>query len=284
MTGKRTALGRALGTALIALAGAGPLTGALAQDTTQSPPNSLRVTTKKGLTGTWERYSAGGGLNQSSGGLRPPPNVTVPPRIGPPPFKPAQKAGYEAATKAAREADLRGEPIAINSVNCIPEGMIAMMNAIFPMEILETPGQVTIIQESYNQVRRIYLDEPQGKVGEVEPGFFGHSVGKWEGDTLVVDTIGVKEAARFRQGAEPQVPHSMEMRISERFKLLTPDFLQDEVTITDPVYLAEPWKFAYLYRRVPGYKIQEYVCEDNRAYVDAQGHTRVNLTGSRPKN
>jgi hypothetical protein len=278
-------IGGALGAAAIALTGAGSSGTALGQDTTQSPPNSLRVTTKKGLTGTWERYSRGGGPNQAAPtGLQPPPNVVVPPRIGPPPFKPAQKAAYEAATKAAREADLRGEPIAINSVNCIPEGMIAMMNAIFPMEILETPGQVTIIQESYNQVRRIYLDEVQGKMGDVEPGFFGHSVGKWEGDTLVVDTIGVKEAARFRQGAEPQVPHSMEMRINERFKLLTPDFLQNEVTITDPAYLAEPWKFTYLYRRVPGYKIQEYVCEDNRAYVDAEGHTRVNLTGSRPKN
>jgi hypothetical protein len=266
---------------VVAATAATPLAGALAQDTMQSPPTSQRVTVKKGITGTWERYQRGGGLTSGPGGVQPPASVVVPPRIGTPPFKPEQKAAYEAAAKAAREADQRGEPLAINSVNCVPEGMIAMMNAIFPMEILETPGQVTIIQESYNQVRRIYLDEPQGKVGEVEPGFFGHSVGKWEGDTLVVDTIGVKEAARFRQGAEPQVPHSLEMRISERFKLLTPDFLQDEVTITDPVYLAEPWKFTYLYRRVPGYKIQEYVCEDNRAYVDAEGHTHVDLTGAR---
>jgi hypothetical protein len=273
---------RVAGAALVAATAAAPLAEALAQDTMQSPPGSVRATTRKGITGTWERYSRGGGLNQNPTGPQPPANVVVPARIPTPPFKPDQKVAYEAAAKAAREADLRGEPIAINSVNCVPEGMIAMMNAIFPMEILETPGQITIIQESYNQVRRIYLDEVQGKVGEVEPGFFGHSVGKWEGDTLVVDTIGVKEAARFRQGAEPQVPHSLEMRISERFKLLTPDFLQNEVTITDPVYLAEPWKFTYLYRRVPGYKIQEYVCEDNRAYVDAEGHTRVNLTGARP--
>ena len=56
-----------------------------------------------------------------------------------------------------------------------------------------------------------------------------------------------------------------------------PDFLQNEVTITDPEYLAGPWKFTYLYRRVPGYKIQEYVCEDNHAYIDAQGQTHVDI-------
>jgi hypothetical protein len=98
---------------------------------------------------------------------------------------------------------------------------------------------------------------------------------------LDVDTIGVKEAARFRQGAEPMVPHSLKMRIHERFKLLTPDFLQDEVTITDPVYLDGPWKFTYLYKRDPGYKIQEYVCEANHAYVDDTGHTRVDFGGGK---
>jgi len=262
--------------AFAGLLAAGAAGGLQAQDTTKSPPTSQRVTVKKGMSGTWERYQ------RPAAGETLPAGVTIPPRIQtPPPFKPEHMAAWQAAVKTAKEADQRGEPIAINSVQCIPEGMIAMMNAIFPMEILETPGQVTIIQESYNQVRRIYLDETQPPLEDVEPGFFGHSVGKWEGDTLVVDTVGVKEIARFRQGAEPQVPHSIRMRISERFKLLTPDFLQDEVTITDPDYLTGPWKFTYLYKRAPGYKIQEYVCEDNRAFIDAEGHTRVDITRSR---
>ena len=246
-----------------------------AQDTRQSPPTSLRVTAKTGITGTWERFQRPGP------GEKLPPGVVVPPRIQTPPFTPEHLAEYQAAAKAAREADLAGKPIAINSVQCIPEGMIAMMNAIFPMEVLETPGQVTIIQESYTQVRHIYLGEQMPKLEDIEPGFFGYSVGKWEGKTLVVDTAAVKEVARFRQGAEPQVPHSLEMKINERIRLVAPDFLQDEVTITDPKYLAAPWKFTYLYKRSPGYKIQEYVCEDNRAYIDAEGHTRVNFGGAK---
>ena len=236
------------------------------------------MTTKTGITGTWDRFQGGRGPGGQPLAL--PAGVVVPPRIMTPPFKPKYLAEYQAMAATSRAADKAGVPIAFNSVDCLPEGMITMMNAIFPMEILETPGQVTIIQEAYNQVRRIYLDEKQGTPGDVEPVWYGHSVGHWDKGVLTVDTIGVKELARFRQGAEPMVPHSLDERITEKFKLLTPDFLQDDVTITDPVYLDAPWKFTYLYRRNPGYKIQEYVCEANHAYVDDTGHTRVDFGGA----
>jgi DNA-directed RNA polymerase subunit N (RpoN/RPB10) len=74
---------------------------------------------------------------------------------------------------------------------CLPEGMPAMMGATFPLEILQSKGQVTIIEEAFTQVRRILLDQPQKPIADVEPGFYGHSVGKWEGNVLVVDTVGV---------------------------------------------------------------------------------------------
>ena len=76
--------------------------------------------------------------------------------------------------------------------------MPAMMMAMFPMEVLQTPGQITVIQEAYNQVRRIYLNEKQVPVDDAEPGFWGHSVGHWDGDTLVVNPVGIKEEVRFR--------------------------------------------------------------------------------------
>ena len=61
-----------------------------------------------------------------------------------------------------------------------------MMQAMFPMEILETPGQITIIEEAFNQVRRIHLGAP-GSCRETEPRFAGQSTGRWEGAVLVVD-------------------------------------------------------------------------------------------------
>jgi hypothetical protein len=132
---------------------------------------------------------------------------------------------------------------------------------------------VTVIEEAFNQVRRIYLGETPMAPEEAEPRFAGHSVGRWEGDTLVVETVGIKERVRFRH-----VPHSMSMRIVERIRLLDSDFLENRITVTDPEYLTGPWSWTWMYRRWPGYKIQEYVCEDNRYYADPeQGNQRLRI-------
>ncbi len=102
-------------------------------------------------------------------------------------------------------------------------------------------------------------------IDDAEPGFWGHSVGHWEGDTLIVNTVGIKEEVRFR-GA----PHSPNMQIDERIRMLPKDIFEDQVTVTDPEYLTQPWKFTWKYVRKPGYKILEYVCEANREYQDPQ--------------
>jgi hypothetical protein len=137
------------------------------------------------------------------------------------------------------------------------------MQSTFPMEILETPGQVTIIQEAFTQVRRIFLDAPAIAPQDAEPRFTGHSTGKWDGNTLVVQTVGVKETVRFRN-----TPHSANVRITERMQLVNDGILQNQVTIDDPEYLTKPWTWTWMYHRWPGYKIQEYVCEDNRYFED----------------
>jgi hypothetical protein len=151
--------------------------------------------------------------------------------------------------------------------------MPAMMMGMFPMEVLQTPGQVTIIQEAYNQVRRIYLGYELPAPEEAEPLYWGHSSGKWEGDTLVVETVGIKPYVRFRDA-----PHGIHMRIVERLRLLSPDMMEDQITITDPEYLTGPWTFKYMYKRKHGYKMNEYVCEANREYLDPEtGGVRLKI-------
>jgi hypothetical protein len=209
------------------------------------------------MTGTWNRYPE---IDE-----KPKPEFPPAAPIPPPPLKPEYKADYDARRKAVQEAEARGQPLYSNYTACLPDGMPAMMMAMFPMEVLQTPGQVTIIQEAYNQVRRIYMNAELPGYEDAEPGYWGHSSGKWEGDTLVVDTIGIKEDVRFRD-----VPHGNQMRIHERLKLLSPDMMQDEVTITDPVTLTGPWSFKYMYKRAPGYKMNEYVCEANREFLDPE--------------
>jgi len=179
---------------------------------------------------------------------------------------------WQAKNQAAREADAKGTPLATNATLCLPEGMPGMMGATFPLEILQSKGQVTIIEEAYTQVRRILLDQPQKAVDDVEPGFYGHSVGHWEGDTLAADTVGVKENVRYQN-----VPHSSEMKIRERFRLVTPDILWDEITIDDPATLEKPWTFTVAYRRLPGYQLLEYICEDNRESADENGLQKIRI-------
>jgi hypothetical protein len=219
-----------------------------------SPPTSKRVTDKSSINGVWETWL---GRNDPAH----PPSPNIPPA----PLKPEYQAKVDAATRANREASSKGKPPTTAWSQCLPEGFPSMMRSgSFAVEILVTPGQVTMINELLNQVHRIYLDEPQGKIGEVEPVFFGHSVGHWEGDTLVVDTIGVKEDALFRE-----MPHSDQQRITERIRLLSPDWLEDQTTIEDPVVLTAPWKFTWIMKRNNAAKLQEYVCENNREFDDS---------------
>ena len=223
----------------------------LAEGQAQSPPD---------FSGSWERYRGPAGDPAN-----PPPEAT-------PPLKAELLVEWQARRAAERAADARGEPIASGYVYCLPDGVPSMMSGPFPLEIVQGKGQINIAQEAYSQIRRIYFGKAQTTLDDIELGFYGHSVGEWAGDTLVVDTIGIKDYVRFRD-----VPHTREMRVIERFHLVNPDILWDEITIEDPAMLEMPWTVTFAYRRMPDYEIIEYVCEDNREYADENGVTRLRL-------
>lgn len=231
--------------------------------TAAEPARPQSAPVGRGLTGSWEAYpSRGEGFGS---GVQP---KTPPPRPAPvpePPLKQPHLDEWRTLQKRNAELTQKGLPPVTTGMACIGEGMPAMMQATFPMEILETPGQVTIVQEAYNQVRRVYLDAPPLAPEDAEPRFAGHSTGRWQGDTLVVETVGIKESTQFRN-----TPHSTKMRITERFRLLDDEMLENRVTIDDPEYLTKPWSWTWMYKRWPGYQIQEYVCEDNRYFEDPQ--------------
>ena len=200
----------------------------------------------------------------------------APPAAGPLVLKPEYAKAFEARRVAEAEATRRGEPLPSAGMLCSPYGMPRMMAvATYPMEILQTPGQVTIITEAFSEVRRIYLNRAQEPIDDVPPGYYGHSVGRWDGETLVVDTVGIKESV----AGYNNMPHSRQMRITERFRLITADVLYDEITIQDPVVLEQPVTYTRAYRRLPAYEMVEFVCENNREYVDAQGKVRMRLPG-----
>jgi len=185
---------------------------------------------------------------------------------------PKLKEPYASEWKKARaERDVllkAGKPRVDPSTQCLPEGMPMIMGAIFPLEILQTPGRVTVLAEFLTQTRRIYLDRPMPALDDLNPNFYGFSTARWERDTLVVTTKGVKENVRFFE-----IPHSSEMVITERIRLTGPDLMEDAITVEDPKTLIEPYRFTYGYKRNPSYSIQEYFCdrEDPLFKVDADG-------------
>jgi hypothetical protein len=157
----------------------------------------------------------------------------------------------EAARQIARlEADEKaGKPHNIY-VNCLPEGMpdfiIMTLNAL---EILFTPGRVTLLGEfDGNRLRRIYTD---GRPHPDDPDltFNGHSIGHWDGDTLVVDTVGILPEVFLPLGQGVGLPNNGDLHIVEHIHLTGPDLLVDDLDITAPHVLTAPWHYTRSFTR-----------------------------------
>lgn len=194
--------------------------------------------------------------------------VLEPSRLAPPKPKGAYLERYQ-ALKAQADAD-HGEFPRVGSSYCAAPGIPYHMGvAQYPMEFLFTPGRVTMLFEAWTQVRRVFTDG-RPHPDDLEATFYGHSIGHWEGQTLIVDTRSLKPGAQLAQG----MGHSDKEVVSERFHLSQKDKdqLVDELTITDPEALAEPWSATYRYRRHREWDILEYVCAENdRNPVGADG-------------
>jgi hypothetical protein len=171
-----------------------------------------------------------------------------------PPYKPEWEAKY-VAVLALAQAGKPTDPTA----SCLPGGMPRIMANPYPQEIILKPKQVTIIKELQTQVRRIYLDGRKPSV-DIDPTFIGYSTGHWEGETLVVETVGMRGDTVFDRTA---APHSDKIKVVERMRLRTPDVWEDQMTITDPVAFTKPWVVTRTYQRQPDWEILEYVCEEN---------------------
>jgi hypothetical protein len=174
--------------------------------------------------------------------------------------------------------DKAGRPTPI-VVNCLPEAMPAwMLISHNALEFLFTPGRVTILGESDgNRLRRIYTDgRAHPDPDNAELTFHGHSIGHWEGDTLVVETINIKPQTMFAVHEAVGVPNNGDMKIIERIHLAAPDILHFDIEIDAPHVLTKPWKTTRIWfrQRARKFDIVEGVClEGNFAErVDAQGN------------
>jgi hypothetical protein len=192
------------------------------------------------------------------------------------------KANEVAFNRAAKGENVGPEmakrPVVQRQVQCLPHGMPMTMRGWASLDIIQKPDRITMIAEFEREIRRIWLDRPLHDSDDVDPGWWGYSVGKWEGDTLVVTTIGIRadlEGLGF-------MAHSDKMVITERIHLVRPDVLHDELTVTDPIALKKPWSVTLAMVRLPkSYEPSEYVCDRDslRSYVDDKGNVHHELGG-----
>jgi hypothetical protein len=132
-----------------------------------------------------------------------------------------------------------------------------LLNPAQPTFILQRPEKITMIWQMDHQVRHIYMNVPHS--ANPKPSWYGESVGHYEGDTLVVDTIG-QNAKTFIDNY--RTPHSDKLHVVERFRLTDGgQGLQADVTIEDPVTLTQPWRVAHKWRKVQG-PMTESRCAD----------------------
>jgi hypothetical protein len=156
--------------------------------------------------------------------------------------------------------------------NCSPPGMPRIMQlAQYPYEFLFTPGRVTINQEAWMQTRTVWTDG-RGHPEDPDPTFMGHSIGRWEGDTLVIETVAILDDLEFAAGAL----HSPEFKLTERIGLSedNPDVLVNALRMEDLQALAEPFEVTVTYRRDREGTLLEFQCSENdRNPVNAEGET-----------
>jgi hypothetical protein len=162
----------------------------------------------------------------------------------------------------------RADPVAL----CFPPGMPRMMRMIYGMELLQTPGQIAITSEWQAASRRIWLNRSQHPPeDELDPTYAGDSIGHWEGDKLVVDTVGLRDDVAIN---DEGLPHSNRLHIREVFSEKVPGILVDEITIEDPDAFVSPWKEIENYRYRPDLSIREYVCLENNRNVAVDGQAK----------
>ena len=234
----------------------------------QAAPKPTRLADgRPNWTGFWT--AVGGLLDRNFGpGYVPPAQSAPRPALTHSPMKSPYKERYEELVEATK----RGVVIADPAAQCNPISMPRMMNMTYGMELLQTPGQIAITSEYGPATRRVWLDgRAHPPEDELDPTFAGHSIGQWQGDTLVVDTTGIRVESPIDQSG---LVHSEKLHLIERFTSPQPGILQDEITIIDPDVFTAPWKIVKRYGYRPDLSIQEYSCFENNRNVGDRGQPK----------
>ena len=177
---------------------------------------------------------------------------------GDPPLNAAGRAAYEMNQAGLKDGSIVDKARRV----CVPDGVPRVLATPYPFEIFQLPaGQVTFLYEMNHQVRVIVMDKPlpprQALI--VDPKYNGHSIGRWDGDTLVVESAGFNEWTFLDASG---LPHSDEMTTMERIRK-EGNQLEDVIEIHDPQMYERDWQARFVYDERSDVRLEEYACNDS---------------------
>jgi len=218
------------------------------------------------LSGLWERMGGGGGANRNASPQPPPdggPPVATFGNLGA-----GMQGGLPYSPLAAM---LREERMADNQKNnpdarCLPMGLTQLHLHPQPRKIVQTPNLIVIMYEGNEGLRQIFSD---GRAlpaldENLQPWWYGYSVGHWEGDDLVVETVGFRDDVWLDVQGSPLTGRA---RMTERFRRPNFGTLQIDVTIDDPTAYTKPFTVRVNQRLFPDAELIEFICNENEKSV-----------------
>jgi hypothetical protein len=220
---------------------------------------------KPDLSGMWENpgwralatFSVSGTGGAPGGPRVPPPSVAMFFDIGSAvpnglPFQP-----WAAELRKKRMADnMKDNPDA----HCLPLGNTQLHTHPEPRKIIQAPKIIVILYEGNAGVRQIFTDGRPLPAGDPQPWWFGYSTGKWDGDTLVVETGGFRDGGWLDVNGSPLTDAA---KVTERFRRVNYGRLDIEITVDDRKAYTRPWTVTVSQRLMPDLELIEFVCAEN---------------------
>jgi hypothetical protein len=219
---------------------------------------------KPDFSGVWRGAAAAGG-----GRGAPPPEAPA----GTPPLATFRDIGStfkEGLPFTPYGKELLAKHMARNSkdnpeASCLPMGIMQFWTQGFPRKFVQTPGLIVVLYEASSGIRQIFTDgRPLPPNDGPQPWYYGYSSGKWEGDTLVVDTNNLRDDGWLDIIGTPLTDLA---RLTERFRRVNFGRMEIDITVDDPKAFTKPWTVRHVQQIMPDSDIIEFICEENNRFA-----------------
>ena len=166
-------------------------------------------------------------------------------------------------------ADLRRQRVEQNNkdnpdAHCLPLGLVQLQTHPEPSKIIQTPGLIVILYEANAGVRQIFLDGRPLPGNDAQPWWYGYSTGRWDGDTLVVNSNGFRDDGWLDVEGSPLTEAA---KLTERFRRVNYGTMEVEITVDDPKAYTKPWTVTVRHRIMLNTDLIEFVCQENEKDV-----------------